>query len=122
MIDSTPKKGVANNSGVVGGGTPGMMQAENVLYAGADEANQLRHKTLTMSNTDTFRRFRGEGSPEVIMEAKEDRGCRGCAVLLWGGCVTALVVIALAGAAVALAILFTGFVDVCSCTTSGECY
>ena len=102
-----------------------MLQADNVLYAGAGEAAEMRHKTLTMSNAETYHKnkHRAEGSPEVHFDSKdEDHTCRTCALLLWGGVVSAMVVVALAGAALALAILFTGLVNICSqCdSTTGE--
>jgi len=96
-----------------------MLQAENVLYAGTGDAAAMRHKTLTMSNAESYHKnkYRGEGSPEVQFESKdEDHTCRTCVLLMWGGMVTAMVVLALAGAALALAVLFAGLVDVC-----GQC-
>jgi len=99
------------------GGSTGILEAENILYVGMNEVNELRHETVTMNRRKTLQE---ESSPD--MHCKEDRGkCRTRAVLLWGGCVTGLVVLALAGAAVALTIIF-GFVDVCakSCPTQGE--
>ena len=120
MSGGTPEKLGVGVTGSVAGST-GMLQADNVLYAGMDEANEMRHKTLTMNHAESFKRPRKEHSPEMLY--KEDRNeCRTCVLLLWGGCVTGLVVLALAGAAVALAIIFTGFVDVCakSCPTQGE--
>ena len=100
-------------------GVAGNMQADNDLYTTIDAANELQHKSVTMNNTET-----SNGGSNLKMRFKVDRDkCRRCALLLWGGCVTGLVVLALAGAAVALAIIFTGFVDVCakSCPTQGEC-
>ncbi len=96
----------------------GNMQADNDLYTTIDAANELQHKSVTINNTET-----SNEEPNLKMRFKVDRDeCRTCALLLWGGCVTGLVVLALAGTAVALAIIFTGFVDVCakSCPTQGE--
>ena len=96
----------------------GNMQADNDLYTAIDAANELQQKSVTMNNTET-----SNEEPNLKMKFKVDRDeCRTCVLLLWGGCVTGLVVLALAGAAVALAIIFTGFVDVCakSCPTQGE--
>lgn len=107
---------------VEGGGVTGVtMQAENVLYAGTEQAIEMRHKTLTMDKASSFRKFRGSTTPEVQFEASDGgKGCKGCFVVLWGCGVSVMVVLALGAAAIALAIIFTGFVDVCQCQGSGK--
>ena len=120
MSGVTLKEQGMDVAGSVAGST-GILQADNVLYAGMDETKMMQHKALTMSNTETFNLFHAEPSPEMRYKVDRDE-CRMSALLIWRGCMTGLVVLALAGVVVSLSIIFSGFLDVCakSCPTQGE--
>ena len=97
------------------------MQAENALYAGTEEANEMRHKTLTMDKASAYQHYRGSVSPEAYEGvAMEGSSCKRCCILGFGGLAGLLLIIALATGVLSLVILFTGIIDVCKCASGKD--
>lgn len=114
--------GVSNNVGGVNG--MGItMQADNALYTGVSDANDLRHKTLTMEKNGTFEETQGNLTSDIqfgqfeVERVNDRKPHRGSCLLFWACGMSVMVLLALGAAAFALAVIFTGVVDTCRCAT-----
>ena len=98
-------------------------QAENVLYGDTEAAQDLRHKTLT--EEDYRKHYKGSLSPgpaDLGKEGAEPVGgaCRRLLLVMIVVILVLLLLVALAAGVLALAILFTGFVDTAVCDCPGQ--
>ena len=98
------------------------MQAQNVLYADAEEAGEMRHKTLTIDDAKKYRGTISHGVQDEGLAKEEGLSCVKCTLLCWGAVISMLVILALAAGALALVFIFTDVVDICKCTGPSESF
>ena len=119
VASQQPSLGGVSNMGVT-------MQADNVLYMGVAESNELRHKTLTMETKKNYLGINGDTAPdfqfqvEGLNDRKGKMTKKSSCLLCWAFGMSVIVVLALGAAAFSLAILFTGVVDFCHCPATGH--